>query len=76
MKTAQRIHRNLVKIPENHFVQIEANPALGRYLRGKHSGGLVGDDGTISVNGLKDGVLLRWNNDLGLVVEKIVEEAD
>ena len=76
LKTAQRIHRNLVKIPENHFVQIEANPALGRYLRGKHSGGLVGDDGTISVNGLKDGVLLRWNNDLGLVVEKIVEEAD
>lgn len=76
LSTAQGIHRNLVKIPENYFAQIEANPALGRYLRGKHSVGLVGDDGTISVNGLKDGVLLRWNNDMGLVIEKTVEEVD
>jgi CRISPR-associated endonuclease/helicase Cas3 len=76
LSTAQGIHRNLVKIPENHFAQIDANPAIGRYLRGKQSVGLVGDDGTVSVKGLKDGVLLRWDNDFGLIIEKSVEEVD
>lgn len=76
LTTAQRIHRNLVKIPSYHFAQVESLPNIARYLRGGQCVGLVGDDGIVSVKGLNDGVLLRWNNDLGLVIEKSVEEVD
>ncbi|MFZ5907179.1 MAG: CRISPR-associated helicase Cas3' [Nitrospirota bacterium] len=76
LATAQGIHRNLVKIPEYHFTEVEAYAAIAKYLRGAQCVGLVGGDGTVSVKGLKNGVLLRWNKDLGLVLEKSAEEVD
>src|SRR5208283_1787213 len=70
LATAQGIHRNLVKIPSYHFAQDEALPSVVRYLRGTQCVGLVEHDGHVSVKGLKDGVLLRWDNDIGLDIEK------
>jgi CRISPR-associated endonuclease/helicase Cas3 len=68
--TARGINRNLVKIPSYHFTQVEAWPSIARYLRGAQSVGLVENKGTIAVNGLNNGVLLRWDNEIGLVIEK------
>lgn len=76
LETAQGIHRNLVKLPDYHFEQVEAQPVVARYLRGGQCVGLVEHDGIVSVIGLKDGVLLRWDNDLGLIIEETVEEVD
>lgn len=70
LATAQGIHRNLVKIPAYHFEQLEAQPVIARYLRGGQCVGLVGDDGIVSVKGLKAGVQLIWDNDMGLIIEK------
>ncbi len=68
--TAQGIHRNLVKIPSYHFAQIEVHTAIAENLRGAQCVGLVGSDGTVSLNSIVAGVLLRWDSDLGLVIEK------
>lgn len=70
LATAQRIHRNLVKLPDYHFTHIEAQPVIARYLRGGQCVGLVGDDRIVSVKGLKVGVQLIWDNDMGLIIEK------
>lgn len=69
LATAQGIHRNLVKVPERHFSKIVVEPAISRYLRGAHCVGLVGDNGSVSVKGLKEGALFRWGNETGLVIE-------
>jgi len=70
LDTAQGIHRNLVKIPSYHFAQIESHAAIAEYLRGAQCVGLVESDGTVSLNGLMEGVLIRWDSELGLVIEK------
>jgi len=76
LATAQGIHRNLVKIPDYHFERTDANPSIARYLRGRQCVGLVESDGTVSVRGLKNGVVLRWDNQMGLVIEKTAEKED
>jgi CRISPR-associated endonuclease/helicase Cas3 len=76
LATAQGIHRNLVKIPEYHFEKTEANPSVARYLRGRQCVGRVKSDGAVSVRGLKNGIVLRWDNHLGLAIEKSEEKED
>lgn len=76
LATAQGIHRNLVKIPDYHFEKSEANPSIARYLRGRQCVGLVQSNGTVSVRGLKNGIVLRWDNQMGLVIKKTEEKED
>jgi CRISPR-associated endonuclease/helicase Cas3 len=76
LATAQGIHRNLVKIPDYHFERTDANPSIARYLRGRQCVGVVQSDGTLSVRGLKNGIVLRWDNQLGVVIEKTEEKED
>lgn len=72
LQTAQAIHRNLVKIYQYHFEEgeLDSHPVITRYVRGRYTIGRVDDDGSISVKGMKSGTSLRWDLDLGLVVEK------
>jgi CRISPR-associated endonuclease/helicase Cas3 len=76
LATAQGIHRNLVKIPDYHFERTDANPLIARYLRGRQCVGLVQSNGTITVRGLKNGVVLRWDIQLGVVIEKTEGKED
>ncbi len=69
--TAQAIHKNLVRVPLHRFDKIEPCPAFDEYIYGIQSVGMVGDDGTVSVNGLKEGVRLFYADEVGLVVEDI-----
>ncbi len=70
LSTAQAIHRNLVKVPEYCFDTIELYPAFKDYLYGKQSVGIVAENGTVEVKGLKDGIRLFYSDELGLVIEK------
>ena len=76
LATAQGIHRNLAKIPDYHFERTDANPSIARYLRGRQCVGLVQSDRTISVKGIKNGVVLRWDIQLGVVIEKTEPKED
>jgi CRISPR-associated endonuclease/helicase Cas3 len=70
LPTAQAIHRNLLRIPDYHFGITETHPVITRYLRGKYAIGRVASNGTVSAKGLKDGITLHWDINLGLVIEK------
>lgn len=68
--TARAIHRNLVKVPQHHFLQVEQCPAFEEYLYDSQCVGIVGDDGTVSVKGLKEGVRFIYKVEMGLFIEK------
>ncbi len=74
--TAKAIHKNFVKVPAYHFQNIKIIPYINRYLHGDHAIGSINEDGTLFVSGLKNGVNLRWENDLGLVIEKCEDKED
>ena len=77
LMTAQGIHRNLVKIPDYCFAQrTETLPSISRYLRGPQAIGYVKDDDRIAMKGLKDGIVLRWDINMGVIMERTSEQED
>ncbi|WP_298272446.1 CRISPR-associated helicase Cas3' [Geobacter sp.] len=68
--TARAIHRNLVKVPLHHFERVEACPEFDEYMYERQCVGIVGEDGTVAVKGLKEGVRLSYSDEVGLFVEK------
>jgi CRISPR-associated endonuclease/helicase Cas3 len=66
---AQKIHKNLVRIPKHLFESVEAFVGFKRYLHGAQTIGLV-EGPAIRVEGLKDGVRLRWSTEEGVSIEK------
>lgn len=70
LPTAQAIHKNLVKIPRYHFDCIELCSAFTDYLYGEQSIGIVAESGAVEVKGLKDGTLLFYSDELGLIIKK------
>lgn len=70
LRTAQAIHKNLVRVPGYCFERVESCPAFDDYLFGAQSVGIVAESGKIEVNGLKNGIRFNYSNDLGLVIEK------
>ena len=70
LSVAQGIHRNLVRVPRHLFDRVETCPALSTYLYGEQSIGIVAENEMVEVNGLKDGIRLRYCDDLGLAIEK------
>ncbi|MBV5305721.1 MAG: CRISPR-associated helicase Cas3' [Desulfobulbaceae bacterium] len=73
---AQAIHRNLVRVPRHLFDRVETCPKFSAYLYGEQSVGIVTDNETVDVKGLKSGVRLSYSDELGLSIEKISEEED
>jgi len=70
LRTAQAIHKNLVRVPEYCFKRVEACPAFDDYLFGAQSVGIVEDNNIVKVKGLKEGIRLYYSIDLGLVIDK------
>ena len=68
--SAQAIHKNLVRVPRHHFDYVELCPAFTNYLYGEQSVGIVADNGTVEVKGLKGGTLLFYSGELGLIIKK------
>ena len=71
LATAQAIHKNLVRIPRHHFDCIELCPAFTDHLYGEQSVGIVAESGAVAVKGLKDGTLLFYSDELGLIIKKL-----
>ncbi|MES9903412.1 MAG: CRISPR-associated helicase Cas3' [Sedimenticola sp.] len=70
LSTAQSIHKNLVKVPDYCFARIEIFEAFSDYLFGSQCAGIVSEDGSIEVKGLKDGIKLNYSDKFGLVINK------
>lgn len=68
--TAQAVHKNLVKIPEYCFENIEPCPFFSGYLYGKHSVGVVKASGVVEMKGLKVGTRLFYSKEFGVIIEK------
>ena len=69
-ETARALHRNMVKAPLHYFkLPVEKGP-WGEYMYEAHAVGIVGADGVVQINGLKDGISLLYTEELGLVVNK------
>ncbi|MGV1099712.1 CRISPR-associated helicase Cas3' [Thiovibrio sp. JS02] len=69
-ETARALHRNLVRMSLHHFKPLSGKGPFGEYLHEAHVVGIVGADGMVQVDGLKDGISLRYTEELGLVVNK------
>jgi CRISPR-associated endonuclease/helicase Cas3 len=76
LATAQAIHENAVKVPTYCFEVVENAKLFSEYVRGLQCSALVLDSGSVSVNGLKDGVSLFYSNELGLVINKPTSRED
>ncbi len=70
LATAQAIHKNLVRVPRYCFDRIEPCSSFAGYLKGEQSAGIVAEDGTVKVKGLKNGTRLYYSDELGLIIEK------
>lgn len=70
LSVAQGIHRNLVRVPRHLFDRVETCPAFSTYLYGEQCAGIVAENEIVEVKGLKDGIRLRYCDDLGLAIEK------
>jgi CRISPR-associated endonuclease/helicase Cas3 len=66
---AQKIHKNVVRVPLHLFDTVKPVPAFDRYLHGTQTLGLV-EEQAIQVEGLKDGIRLRWSTEVGVSIEK------
>jgi len=68
--TAKAIHRNLVKVPLHHFVEVEQKVELRPYFYERYCIGIVGEDGCVTIAGLKKGLRLFYSDQMGLFIEK------
>jgi CRISPR-associated endonuclease/helicase Cas3 len=67
--TAQNVHKNLVKVPEYCFDRVDSDSPFGQYLYGKQGAGIVMENDTVEVQGLKKGVRLFYFDKVGLAIE-------
>ncbi len=70
LATAQAIHKNLVKVPEYCFENIEPYSGFVDYLYGKQCCGIVLENGVVEVKGLQSKTRLFYSDELGLVIKK------
>lgn len=70
LKTAQAIHKNIVRVPHYCFDSVNQCLAFNDYLFGMQSVGIVADGGAVEIKGLKSGVRFSYSDELGLVIQK------
>lgn len=70
IELAQKIHKNLVRIPRHIFSSIKNFEAFKTYLHGEFVVGIVCQN-RIQVDGLRNGVVLKWSLEQGVRIEKI-----
>lgn len=71
---ARAIHKNLVKVPLHHFERVVACPEFDEYIYENQSVGIVGDDTSVAVKGLKEGIRLFYSAEVGLFIENTSEK--
>jgi len=76
MKVARALHRNLVRLPKWVFDRFESAEKIKRYVRGDRAIAAIGEGGLIGLGGLKAAVVLRYRDDLGVVIERKAGEDD
>ncbi|MEO8909456.1 MAG: CRISPR-associated helicase Cas3' [Gemmatimonadaceae bacterium] len=76
LSVARALHRNLVRTPKWVFERFESEQATRRYVRGNQNVAVVGEDGTITLDGLKPEVALRYRADLGVAIQRRRGEDD
>lgn len=69
LSVAQKVHKNLVRIPRHLFDSVKGHAVFESYLHGEFVVGLV-DGERIHVDGLRKGVQLRWSLEHGVSIEK------
>lgn len=67
LDTARALHRNLVRVPKWAFDVFQGTEVTARYVRGEQALAKV-EEGKINVPGLKPGVSLRWDDELGVEI--------
>ena len=68
--TAKALFKNMVKVPLHHFETVVSCLPLDPYIYESKCFGMVGDDGTITANGLKNGISMFYSNEMGLYVRR------
>jgi CRISPR-associated endonuclease/helicase Cas3 len=68
--TAQAIHKNIVKAPEYCFDHVGSKSVFAEYVHEKHSAGIVMENGSVEIEGLKSDIKLFYSERFGLIVEK------
>lgn len=66
---AQKIHKNLVRVPRHLFDTVKGLDAFEPYLHGEFAFSIL-DGNRIQVDGLRKGVQLRWSLEHGVSIEK------
>lgn len=69
LSVAQKIHKNLVRIPRHLFDSAKGHAAFESYLHGEFAVGLM-DGERIQADGFRKGVQLRWSLEHGVSIEK------
>ncbi len=67
---AKGTHKNLVKAPRYLFDSVETSQPFSEYLHGAQGAVILEGNGYLEINEIKNGVLLFYSDELGLVVEK------
>lgn len=70
LDAARALHRNLVKVPKSNFAAFRTDERCARYVRGEQAIALVQPNGAVQIKGLKEGVSLHWDIDLGLEIQR------
>ncbi len=69
LHAARALHRNLVRVPKRRvFSSFRNADETARYIRGEQAVAMVDGHGEVSVPGLKGGIRLHWDPDLGLEI--------
>lgn len=76
IRVARALHCNLVRVPKWVFDRFESLQSIKRYVRGDRVVSEVGEDGVIGLAGLKAELVLRYRDDLGVVIERKAGEDD
>lgn len=76
IRVARVLHCNLVRVPKWVFDRFESAQTIKRYVRGERTIAVVGEDGVIGLAGLKAELILRYRDDLGVVIERKAGEDD
>ena len=73
---ARSIHQNIIRVHAWPFEQTDLHKAVPFYLKGKHCLAVLSQNSELEIEGLKDGVTIKWSELLGIVQTYVKGGAD
>ncbi|RLB85813.1 MAG: CRISPR-associated helicase Cas3' [Deltaproteobacteria bacterium] len=64
---ARSIHQNIIRVHAWPYEQTDLHSAMPFYLRGNHCLAMLTQNNKLEIEGLKDGVTIKWSETLGIV---------